>query len=141
MSDIIYINKLPLPTALCNAIKSGIWKTPENRDVWRVFFSDREIVQPQLYPLKQLENVEPWLSRAGETYRGRVDEGFVPGDIDPEQAVLIGDLGPDRLIALDYRDSISHPSVIALTSEDHSCWVRIAGDIELFMSVIFRAAE
>lgn len=70
-----------------------------------------------------------WLATAGPAYHGNADEGFVPGDIDPARAVLIADLGPDRLIALDYRESETRPSVIALTNAEHSCWVKVADDI------------
>ena len=54
-------------------------------------------------------------------------------DLDPTRAVLIADLGPDWLIALDYRESKSRPSVIALTSDKHGYWVRVADDIESSM--------
>ena len=65
-----------------------------------------------------------------------VAESFAPGDIDPSLAVLIADLGPDRLIALDYRESSIHPTVVALTSDEHSFWRQVAIDIESFMHAI-----
>ncbi len=136
MSDAIYINDLPLPAALVRAIEDGIWQTPKSRDVWRSLFSDNEIVQPTLYSLRAMTGETPWLAEAGPAYLGRTGEGFVPGDIDPNRAVLIADLGPDRLIALDYRESETHPSVIALTSAEHSCWQRVADDIESLMRAI-----
>jgi len=136
MTDAIYINSLPLPPALVNAIRSGIWTTPKNRNVWRSLFPDDQIVQPMLYPLGQMDGEGMWLGLTGPGYRGKVGEGFVPGDIDQTRAVLIADLGPDRLIALDYRESETHPSVVALTSEQHSNWVRVADDIESFMRLL-----
>lgn len=136
MNDPLYVNDLRLPTALVSAIKSGIWQTPKNRDVWRSLFSDKEIVQPMLYPLDEMKREMSWLSEAGPAYLGQTDERFVPGDIDPGRALLIADLGPDRLIALDYRESETRPSVVALTSEEHSCWRRVADDIESFMRAI-----
>jgi hypothetical protein len=136
MSETIYINDLPLPAALLSAIEIGIWQTPKNRDVWRSLFPDKEIVQPMLYPLGGMRGESSWLGITGPAYLGHVGEGFVPGDIDPRRAVLIADLGPDRLIALDYRESETRPSVVALTSEDHSCWRRVADDIESMMRAI-----
>ena len=136
MSNALYINDLPLPVALVGAVESGIWQTPKNRDVWHSLFPDKEIVQPMLYPLEEMRGQRSWLAEAGPAYLGQVGEGFVPGDIDPSRAVLIADLGPDRLIALDYRESQDRPSVVALTSEEHSCWRRVAEDIESFMQAI-----
>ncbi|MCI0700806.1 MAG: SMI1/KNR4 family protein [Planctomycetia bacterium] len=136
MSDALYINGLPLPVALVDAIESGIWQTPKNRDVWHSLFPDAEIVQPTLYSLRAMTGETSWLSEAGSAYLGRAAEGFVPGDIDPSHAVLIADLGPDRLIALDYRESETRPSVVALTSAEHSCWRQVADDIESFMRAI-----
>jgi hypothetical protein len=136
MSNVIYINNLPLPAPLTEAIESGIWQTPKSRESWRSIFSDKEIVQPLLYPLGQMQGVASWLTEAGATYLGKAGEGFMPGDIDPTRTVLIGDLGPDRLIALDYRESDTQPSVVALTSEEHSYWVRVADDVESLMRML-----
>ena len=136
MSETLHIADLPLPAPLVSAIESGIWQTPKNRDVWRSLFPDNEVVQPILYSLDAMRGQKSWLAEAGPAYLGRTDEGFVPGDIDPSRAVLIADLGPDRLIALDYRESETRPSVVALTSEEHSSWRRVADDIETFMRAI-----
>jgi hypothetical protein len=136
MGEILNIDDLPLPTALVRAIESGIWQTPKDHEVWRSLFPETDIVQPLLYPLEAMRGQTSWLAQAGPAYLGRAGEGFVPGDIDPSRAVLIADLGPDRLIALDYRESETHPLVVALTSEEHSCWQRVADDIESFMRAI-----
>ncbi len=136
MSNAIYINHLPLPVALVRAVESGIWQTPRHREAWHSLFPDKEIVQPMLYPLGEMQGHNSWTGINGPGYLGHVGEGILPGDIDQSRAVLIGDLGPDRLIALDYRESETNPSVIALTSEEHSCWRRVADDIESFMSEI-----
>jgi len=138
MSDAIYINGLPLPAALVRAIESGIWQTPKNRDVWRSLFPDNEIVQPMLHPLGEIRGKSSWLGLGGPGYLGQASEGIEPGDIDQSRAVLIADLGPDQLIALDYRESETRPSVVALTHEEeqHSHWRRVADDIESFMRAI-----
>lgn len=136
MSGALYNNGLPLPAALVSAIETGIWQTPKDRDAWHSLFPDKEVVDPMLYPLEVMGGETPWLAQAGQAYFGHVGEGFMPGDIDPSRAVLIADLGPDRLIALDYRESERRPSVVALTSAEHSCWRRVADDIESFMRAL-----
>jgi hypothetical protein len=135
MNDLC-INNLPLPTGLVRAIEDGIWKTPKNRNVWHSLFLEKEVVQPTLYPLQEMIGQKSWLLDAGLPYLGHAGEGIEPGDIDPNRAVLIADLGPDRLIALDYRRSLTQPSIVALTSEEHSCWRLVANDIDTFMRAI-----
>lgn len=136
MSEALDIDDLPLPSLLVSAIQSGSWQTPKNPGVWRSLFPDNEIVEPVLYSLEAMRAERSWLAEAGSAYLGRVGEGFVPADIDPSRAVLIADLGPDRLIALDYREFETRPSVVALTATEHSCWRRVADDIESFMKAI-----
>ncbi len=136
MQDVVYINALPLPASLVRAIRNGFWNTPKNREVWRSLFPEDQIVQPLLYALGGMEGESKWLCSAGPGYLGESGEGLVPGDIDPARAVLIGDLGPDRLIALDYRESETQPSIVSLTNTEHSCWVRVADDIESFMRLL-----
>ncbi|HEY1066181.1 MAG TPA: hypothetical protein VGE52_08730 [Pirellulales bacterium] len=127
---------LPLPAALISASEHGAWRTPENRDDWLALFPDKEIMQPTLYPLIGMASASAEPARLGENYLGVAGEGVSPGDIDPALAVLIGDLGPDRLLALDYRKSITRPSVIGLTSSRHAKWQYVAADIEEFMRAI-----
>lgn len=136
MNNAFYINDLPFPAVLVGVIESGFWQTPTNPDIWRSMFPDNEIVHPMLYPLEEMHGRKSWLSEAGPAYLGQANEGYVPGDIDPNRAVLIADLGPDRLVALDYRRSETGPSVVALTSEEHSCWRKVAEDIESFIRAI-----
>jgi hypothetical protein len=131
----IRINGLPLPTALVEVMKRGLWQTPNSRDVWRSLFPEDQIDQPMLYPAEGMQGESFRLRTAGPPYIGTAGEGYVPGDIDPFRAVVIADLGPDRLIALDYRTSNSEPSIVALTGE-YSYWIRISDNIESFMQAI-----
>ena len=137
MSDGININELPLPAALVRAIRNGVWRTPKNREVWLSLFPARQVVQPMLYPLEKFDGKRDlWFMKAGPVYYGSKHSVIEPGDIDPYRAVLIGDLGPDRLIALDYRPSLVEPTVVALTSDRNSCWRIVADDIKSFMRAI-----
>lgn len=52
------------------------------------------------------------------------------GDIDPKKSLLIGDLGPDRLIALDYRGNES-PRVLYLVGETESLWILAAQNLQV----------
>lgn len=133
MKNSVRINGLVLPEVLVEAVNTGIWQTPKNNSSWRSIFPKQDIVQPMLYSLKGMEGETSWLAKAGLPYFGCVREGFTPGNIDPTQAILIADLGPDRLVALDYRNAETQPSVIGLTSHKHSCWVLVADNIESFM--------
>lgn len=128
-------DRLPLPQALLKANELGLWKTPEDKSVWEALFPKREIVQPMLYPIESLNAESPWI-RQHPIYWGEPHDQIYPGDIDPLRTVLIGDLGPERLIALDYRESMTSPSVIGLTSDRHNCWRHVSDDIESFMQAI-----
>jgi len=130
------INNLPLPEELTVAIANQVWQTPEDPADWNTLFTHGEIDQPTLYSLQGMQGETTWLKTAGAAYHGNTNEGFVPGDIDPNRTIVIGDLGPDRLIALDFRESVSRPTVVALTSTEHSCWVIVANDIASFMKAI-----
>jgi hypothetical protein len=136
MGDDFYINDLVLPESLVRSLECGSWQTPKDRDVWRSLFPESQIVQPTLYSLRAMRAETAWLSEAGPAYHGHADKGFVPGNIDPSRTVVIGDLGPDRLIALDYRESDVYPTVVALTAEEHSCWRLVATDIETLMRAL-----
>ena len=136
IKDSIHINGLPLPTALVIAIADGIWQTPKDRDAWLSLFPENEIVDPLLYPLGEMRGQNSWSGITGPGYLGHTDEDILPGDIEQDRAILIADLGPERLIALDYRTSEAHPSVVALTSREHSCWRLIAKNIADFMKAI-----
>ncbi len=57
--------------------------------------------------------------------------------IDPRRSVLIGDLGIDMPLALDYQLSDDNPRVLYLPSYA-SGWIQVAPDISTFLSKIRR---
>lgn len=136
MGNLMLVHGLRLPDALVAADEQGRWQTPKDRNAWRALFPDDQIVQPMLYPTSVMSGESAWLAGAGAPYHGVTGEGQTPGDIDPSRTILIADLGPDRLVALDYRESPDRPSVIALTDSEQSGWVRVCDDIEMFMQAI-----
>jgi hypothetical protein len=134
----IYINNLALPSALIDAIERGIWQTPRDADAWLALLPREQIVQPMLYSLDGIKatNVGWWIKEARPGYLGCVGDGFVPGDIDPARSLLIGDLGPDRLIALDYRESEQRPSVVATVVSEEAYYAKVADDVVSFIKAL-----
>ena len=135
----IQINNLPLPVALMAALESGVWQTPRTPDAWRSLFPHAKARHAKLYNLKmmQTENAE-WRGQSGPYYLGQADEHRPPGDIDSAKSLLIADLGPDKMIALDYRESSSRPSVLYITDDPDGStrWIRVAPDIETFIRAL-----
>ena len=125
------INGLSIPQALIVSIQNGSWSTPQDLTVWYALFPRAEVVQPKLYSLDQIKSENRgWRVELEPSYLGKANHEAKPGDIDPTRSLLIGDLGPDRLIALDYRESMNRPSVAFLTGDNDSHWVKIVPDIE-----------
>jgi hypothetical protein len=135
----IDINNLPLPSALATALKSGNWQTPVDRSSWRVLFPNESVRHATLYDLNLMtkENAG-WRTESNPSYLGQPDNRQSPGDIDPAKSLVIADLGPDKIIAVDYRESLSCPSVVHLVDnpDGSSRWIRIAPDIETFMRAL-----
>jgi hypothetical protein len=127
--DVPAINGLAIPSALTAAMMSGRW--PESPDIARLrnVFPD-EPVRPRLYSEATMRAINrSWASENDEVYVGQASERNPPGDIDPALSLLIGELGPDQLIALDYRTSSSSPRVLYLTGASRSPWRQVADSI------------
>ena len=130
------VNGLPLPTALVEAIHAGRWIVPAHEKL-RAAFPLEPIVHPLFYNLEgMLRENAGWQDETLESYLGRKCSSAYPGDIDPTKSVLIADLGPDRLIALDYRESQESPGVVYLTGDIESQWIEAAPDIETLLSIL-----
>ena len=134
----IEINGLRLPPTLEAAMRDGTWRTPDSFGAWTMLFPRDNAHHAKLYSLK-LMNAEnaSWPIESSPSYLGVADGRHPPGDIDPAKSLLIGDLGPDQLIALDYRAAPGSVPVLYLSEEkEGSRWIRIAHDIEAFLSGI-----
>lgn len=127
------INGLKLPDALTRAIESGIWKMPVDRELVQRVFPLERLVEPQLHAAAslELENAH-WRDETMASFIGKTGGTVTPGDIDRAQSVIIGDLGPDLPIALDYRSSPERPSVVYLFQDGPWTvrWATAAPDIE-----------
>lgn len=86
---------------------------------------------PSLYSFSgmQQEN-EGWPTGDVVFHTGQIDRHRTPGTIDPQRSVLIGDLQPELLIALDYRDSASNPSVLYQDMQGY--WHKVADSFDEF---------
>jgi hypothetical protein len=119
------VGGLPLPGALLEAIADGRWKPPANMETIANVFGD-EPDWPQFYDL-------PTMSAQNRSFQQRSQADLaelIPGSdggigISPNRAVLIGDLGADMPIALDYRTSETEPCVIYLGPDG---WREVASD-------------
>lgn len=135
------VNGLPLPTALIDAIHSGRWVAPSVDKLESVFplaiGGGEPIRHPAFFNLDgmQREN-DGWSDETLGSYLGNSDDKVQPGDIDPTQSVVIADLGPDRLIALDYRTSEEKPRVAYLAGNEQPRWVEAAPDIESLLRIL-----
>jgi hypothetical protein len=136
MSESIEINGLPLPSGLVDAIAKGVWRTPRAIEAWYGVFPAGEVVRPRLYGLAQLKSVNSqWVRETDPVYIGRAGKTCRPGNLDPRRSLLIGELQPDALIGLDYRESPTCPSVVYLVSSDEG-WSQVAPSIDCLVAAL-----
>jgi hypothetical protein len=121
------INGWALPPALVAAVGEGRWRAPGPAVLGRVFGEAHE--QALFYSPEQMrrENAR-WPAMTEPGFLGRPDPARPPGTIDPTRSVLIGDVGPDRPIALDYRGAPQDPPVLYLGAARPG-WVRVAASV------------
>jgi hypothetical protein len=125
---------LVLPEDLVAAIESGLWSAGLDVDRLREIFRE-DPVHPRFYDLATIDAINrAWKGEGREAYIGERSDESPPGDIDPKLSLLIADLGPDQLIALDYRNSMSSPRVVYLTGALRSPWREIAASTTELLS-------
>jgi hypothetical protein len=117
----IAINTLPLPSVIRKAITSDRWKfaTPDqmarNTDALRHLAYD---------------GLAEYYSIGSSSKLGR--EITDPHILDIDQAICLGDTGPEEPLCLDYRTSATNPRVVHLLDEVR--WRPVAPDIETFVN-------
>jgi hypothetical protein len=123
------INGMQLPSNLMKALRDGAWLAQGKH--WKTVFPADEVVMPSLYSMNLIrrEN-ESWFHETHPAFIGVPDERAVPGALDPRRSVLIGDLQPDAMIALDYRSGDDCPSVAYLNTDGQ--WVEVAVSFDQF---------
>lgn len=123
------INGMRLPHQLVVALADGKWSAEGKH--WKSAFAADEVVMPSLYSLDLMrrEN-ENWRNETDLVFLGVADGDPVPGALDPARSILIGDLQPDAMIALDYRNGEDCPSVVYLSVDGR--WVEVAKSFDEF---------
>lgn len=125
--SITYVGGLPLPGSLLRVIAEGRWRVPRDVEVIRDVFGD-DPDWPQLYDVATIIRQNRFFQSKSQA---ELEEEIVgSGDalgIDPALAILVGSLGADMPIALDYRSSRTNPRIIYLASEG---WREVAPDLE-----------
>ncbi len=121
------VGGLPLPAALLHAIAEGRWRPPENVEIIRDVFGD-ERDWPQFYDVATMARQNRFFQLKSQA---NLEEEIVGSrdalGIDPALAVLVGTLGADMPIALDYRSSRNDPRIIYLTPDG---WHEVAPKFE-----------
>jgi hypothetical protein len=117
------VNGLPLPGALCEAIADGRWRPP-TEDVLRAVLGDQPD-HARFYDLAEMTRQNAGLRWAPKRY-----DDWVPAGWHRRRTVIIGSLGADMPIALDYRQSRDRPQVLYLGLHG---WVVVAPDFETFL--------
>jgi hypothetical protein len=114
------VNGLPIPGALCDAIADRRGRPPAE-DVLRAVLGD-EPDFARFYDLAEMTRQSARLLIAPKR-----SYDWVPAGWDRRRTVIIGSLGADMPVALDYRQSRSRPQVLYLGLDG---WVVVAPDAE-----------
>jgi len=142
MASVTRINSLDLPALLLELIESNRWCPPDAQSVFDQLFDKHSGVT--FYSTAQMEKETSWwlsLSKEGSCLKGLADSTQPPGDIEPSQIVLIGDVGMgfDAPFALDYRTSTVDPRIIHYRWREqgsHNRWLEIAPNFSSFISIL-----
>ena len=140
----MYVNDLRLPDSLQQAINSGLWNSrgknsngrwmkSEYIDIFRATFPQFGASRPSLYTLEGMQHASMPLKGNDmfwkSMYLGRASSEFLPGNIDPDLAIFIGEPEPDSPMALDYRTT--EPSVVMML--ENGLFLKVADSIEEFL--------
>jgi hypothetical protein len=125
----VNINGLELPEELASDLGSGGRKL--DRDEFSRLKKALSLVtgpSPKFYSYETIVKVNRlWASESARFYLGQAGGSVVPGDIDPERALIIGEAEPDSPIVLDYRTI--NPRVAYYGDVDHTpCWIELSSD-------------
>ena len=136
MSSEFFINGLNIPPFIIRHIHNGTWNAIHDHEVVGSLFKDRDLID--LYSIEDIvrEN-KSWTENVDPIFIGNENPSHFPGTIDPRLSILIGDLGLgyDQPIALDFRPSLLHPSVVVFYWADYgnaNYWIEIATTVEDF---------
>lgn len=122
---------MQLPACLVESIKHCKWTSlSDSPRIQEVF---RQIpIRPVLHSVSGMIGMTKWWREDldDETlhcYFGTLEDSASPSHMSRMKTVMIGSLGPDLLIALDYRNSSVDPSVVFLGEE--GSWRKITENV------------
>lgn len=128
-----------VPQEIVNAIGRGEWKFYPDQSAMVRLFTEAPTESARLYSLELMasENAA-WRAAPPEQHRlyggpGAEHGGYLT--VDPRSSLLIGDLGFDMPIALDYSVSPAPPRVVYLPSRAPG-WIEVARDAPEFLRLI-----
>jgi hypothetical protein len=140
----VFIGSLRVPDEVVAAIRSGEWTMPSDASVMLEIFTELPVPEGKLYSLDwMLKETSAWWDAPAEEYEFYGAGQAVGSDyesLDPRKSILIGDLGIDMPLALDYDISIDTPRVMYLPSYA-SGWIEVAPNIATFLSRIRRVLD
>ena len=131
--DEVEVNGLKLPLGLTKAFRDGRWSSLASSASLAAVFGS-EPVRPRFFTLEAIIAANrSWKDEADPLYLGQADASRYPGDIDPQRSLIVAELGPDQLIALDYRRSAA-PEVLYASDDVRSPWRLVSGSVEELLS-------
>jgi hypothetical protein len=136
--DDLVIGGLAVPLALTSWVLAGQWIPPSGEKTYVDVFGDRP-EQPTFYDIHDLvRQNSSWQSLGVDDVFGRERPGESMG-IEPDESIVIADLGPDMPIVLDYRESKTSPRVLYLTFDRSPIWIQVASSVEELLSLLYGA--
>jgi hypothetical protein len=131
--DQVVVNGLELPAGLVRAVRDGSWSRRASSGSLAAVFGSAP-VRPRFLSLEQITAVNRhWKDQTSPLYIGHANASRYPGDIDPKRSLIVAELGPDELIALDYRRTVI-PEVLFSSHDIRSPWILVAGSVEELLS-------
>jgi hypothetical protein len=92
---------------------------------------------PRFYGLDDLmRQNEMWQSSSIEDAFGEISPGLSLGIL-PQMSIVIGGLGLDTPIVLDYRESISDPPVLYLMFNGSPRWIKVASSVDELIEILY----
>lgn len=131
------INEFQLPEELASDLRSGGRKLTDDEVVrLKELLNHLESPLPKFFNREEIESANQlWKSDSAQYYLGQPTERLVPGAIDPDQTLIIGQAEPDSPIALDYRTSV--PRVVYFGDvEHHTHWIELCSDYATLVQLL-----
>lgn len=125
------ICEFEIPSLLASHLKTGRRTLSENELIrLKALMTRLDSPRPRLWREEQIVSQHKlWSSPSAADYLGTEGTEFLPGRIDPQRILIIGEADEDSPIALDYRADI--PEVVYLGGLGPQCvWIKIASSYQ-----------